>query len=127
MGERRRPCCSTAEQTTDQEHRRHHRRGTGERGQWAEYTLPAEHYVFYVEGPEASAILRTVSYSARASLAHPTAALPVPATWKHVTADGLRFAVPASWPVKHMSAQIADECGAPLWDLLLSVSLVEHR
>jgi hypothetical protein len=50
------------------------------RGRWAEYSLPAEHYVFYAEGPDASAILRTISYSARASLDHLTSALPVPAT-----------------------------------------------
>jgi hypothetical protein len=87
------------------------------RGRWAEYSLPAEHYVFYVEGPQATAIVRTVSYSARARLAHLMSALRAPETWKHVTADGLRFAVPASWPVRQRSGQLGCEFGAPLWDL----------
>jgi len=87
------------------------------RGRWSEYSLPAEHYVFYAEGPEATAIVRTISYSARASLAHLTSAPPAPKTWKHVTADGLRFAVPASWPVSQRSGQLGCEFGAPLWDV----------
>ena len=87
------------------------------RGRWSEYSLPAAHYVFYAEGPDGTAIVRTVSYSARASLAHITSALPAPKTWKHVTADGLRFAVPASWPVRQRSGQLGCEFGAPLWDL----------
>ena len=87
------------------------------RGRWSEYSLLAEHYVFYVEGPQATAIVGTVSYSARASLAHLMSALSAPETWKHVTADGLRFAVPASWPVRQRSGQLRCEFGAPLWDL----------
>jgi hypothetical protein len=87
------------------------------RGRWSEYSLPAQHYVFYAEGPDGTAIVRTVSYSARASLAHLTPVPPIPKSWKRLTADGLRFDVPASWPVSQRSGQSRCEFGAPLWDL----------
>jgi hypothetical protein len=91
--------------------------GPVRQGRWSEYSLPAEHYVFYAEGPEGTAIVRTLSLSARASLAHLAPVPQVPTSWKRVTADGLRFAVPAGWAVEHRSGQFGCEPGAPLWDM----------
>lgn len=90
--------------------------GPVRRGRWSEFSVPAEHYVFYVQGPQASAVLSTLSRSARATLAHLTPAPAVPRSWKPVVADGLRFAVPSGWPVEHRSEQFGCLSGGPLWD-----------
>ena len=62
-------------------------------------------------------MLRTLSYSARASLAHPGPAPAVPKGWERVVADGLSFAVPSSWPVEARPAKFGYDMGGPLWDV----------
>jgi len=64
-----------------------HQRSTASRStaqgrwEWQEVSLPKLGFVIYTEGPEARAVLHTLTYSARAALAKLIPAPAVPANW----------------------------------------------
>lgn len=51
-------------------------------------------------------MLHPLTYSARAALSKLLPAPAVPANWGWLTADGLQFAVPSSWPVDRWARRL---------------------
>jgi hypothetical protein len=91
-------------------------------GNWTELSLPTLSYVIYADGPQAQAVLHTLSYSVRAALASLGSAPPVPADWRHLSTDGLEFAVPPTWPVKRLTSMLSRyDIDGPQWELPRSV------
>jgi len=85
-------------------------------GKWQELSLPTLRFVIYTKGPEAPAVLHTLTYSARAALAKLSPAPAVPADWGWLAADGLLFAAPSNWPVDHLATKSAGSgTDGPLW------------
>jgi len=85
-------------------------------GKWQEVSLPKLGFVIYTEGPEARAVLHTLTYSARAALAKLIPAPAVPANWGWLIADGLQFAVPSNWSLDHWARRLPQlGSDSPLW------------
>jgi hypothetical protein len=67
-------------------------------------------------GPEASAILGTLTTSPRTVALSGGHAPPVPGSWRRVTFGGLSVAVPTSWPVQHAPV-VGTPCALePVWE-----------
>jgi hypothetical protein len=91
-------------------------------GKWQEMSLPKLGIVIYTEGPRALAVLRTLSYSARAALSKLVPAPAVPPDWGWLIGDGLQFAVPSSWAIDHRAGRLPQlDSDSPLWLLASTV------
>jgi len=91
-------------------------------GKWQEVSLPTLDFVIYTKGPQARAVLHTLTYSARAALSKLLPAPAVPANWGWLTADGLQFAVPSSWPVDRWARRLPQfGSNGPLWVMPFTV------
>ena len=72
-------------------------------GPQSSYWVPSLGVEIAVEGPLGQRVLHTLTFSPRSVVLAASTAPPVPSSWRSVTFAGLRFLVPANWPVTSTS------------------------
>ena len=77
----------------------------------ASYIVPSLGVEISVGGVLGQRVLHTLTRSPRAVALAPGPGPSVPSSWRSVSFAGLRFSVPATWPVQHTANW--DVCGAP--------------
>ena len=74
------------------------------------YLVPSLDVEITVDGPLAQRVLHTLTWSPRSVVLAAGSAPPVPSSWRSVSFAGLRFSVPADWPVER--TQVTPGLGA---------------
>ena len=80
------------------------------------YIVPALHIAMTFTGQPPAQVLRSLTYSPRATVLASGPAPTVPSGWHWITYGGIRFAAPSAWRVQHVSN--APACGT---DVVLPV------
>ena len=68
-------------------------------GPQSSYLAPSLGVEITVDGPLGQRVLHTLAWSPRSVVLAPGSSPPVPSQWHSVTFAGLRFSVPANWPI----------------------------
>ena len=68
-------------------------------GPQSSYLVPSLSVEITVDGPLGQRVLHTLTWSPRSVVLAPGSSPPVPSSWHSVTFAGLRFSVPANWPI----------------------------
>ena len=72
-------------------------------GPQSSYLVPSLGVEITVDGPLGQRVLHTLTWSPRSVVLAPGSAPAVPSSWQQVTFAGLRFSVPAGWPINRTS------------------------
>jgi hypothetical protein len=72
-------------------------------GPQSSYLVPSLGVEITVDGPLGQRVLHTLTWSPRSVVLAPGSAPAVPSSWQRVTFAGLRFSVPAGWPINRTS------------------------
>ena len=68
-------------------------------GPQSSYLVPSLGVEITVDGPLGQRVLHTLTWSPRSVVLAPGSAPAIPSSWQQVTFAGLRFSVPAGWPI----------------------------
>ena len=68
-------------------------------GPQSSYLVPSLSIEITVDGPLGQRVLHTLTWSPRSVVLAPGSSPAIPSSWRWVTFAGLRFSVPANWPV----------------------------
>jgi hypothetical protein len=68
-------------------------------GPQSSYLVPSLSVEITVDGPLGQRVLHTLTWSPRAVVLAPGSSPAIPSSWRQVTFAGLRFSVPANWPI----------------------------
>jgi hypothetical protein len=79
-------------------------------GPQSSYLVPSLSVEITVDGPLAQRVLHTLTWSPRSVVLAPGSSPAIPSSWQQVTFAGLRFSVPANWPVNR--TQVTPGLGA---------------
>jgi len=79
-------------------------------GPQSSYLVPSLSVEITVDGPLGQRILHTLTWSPRSVVLAPGSSPAIPSSWRYVTFAGLRFSVPANWPITQ--TQVTPDLGA---------------
>jgi len=79
-------------------------------GPQSSYLVPSLGVEITVDGPLGQRVLHTLTWSPRSVVLAPGSSPAIPSSWQSVSFSGLRFSVPASWPINR--TQVTTGLGA---------------
>ena len=88
-------------------------------GPQSSYLVPSLGVEITVDGPLGQRVLHTLTWSPRSVVLAPGSSPAVPSSWQQVTFAGLRFSVPANWPIyqTQLTPGLGAICATSVWSL----------
>ena len=101
-------------------------------GPQSSYLAPSLGVEITVDGPLGQRVLHTLTWSPRSVVLAPGSSPAIPSSWRYVSFAGLRFSVPAKWPLNRTQVTpglgaICREQGVAFWDTTVTLSTDSRR